>query len=93
MTLARRPNNSLTTKPDQNLTIRQARSGESDFVPHLRIDEVQQLAREADDGKRGSPMFFFACEKSFTIQEPTTILNPIGQTPLNDAQHPLLPET
>jgi integrase len=52
MTLARRPNNSLTTKPDQNLAIRQARSGESDFVPHLRIDEVQQLAREAESGAR-----------------------------------------
>jgi integrase len=52
MTLAHRPNNSLTTKPDQNLAIRQARSGESDFVPHLRIDEVQQLAREAEAGAR-----------------------------------------
>jgi hypothetical protein len=48
MTLAHRPNNSPATKSDQHLAIRQARSGESDFVPHLRIDEVQQLAREAE---------------------------------------------
>ncbi len=40
MTLAHRPNNSLA--------IRQTRAGEADFVPHLRIDEVQQLVREAE---------------------------------------------
>ena len=40
MTLANRANNSLA--------IRQTRAGEADFVPHLRIDEVQQLVREAE---------------------------------------------
>jgi integrase len=48
MTLAHRPNNSPATKAYKSLAIRQAQSGESDFVPHLRIDEVQQLAREAE---------------------------------------------
>jgi site-specific recombinase XerD len=52
MTQAHRPKNSPATKSDQRLAIRQARSGESDFVPHLRIDEVQQLAGEAEAGAR-----------------------------------------
>ena len=51
MTLARRPA-TPSRRPDQNLAIRQARTTESDFVPHLRIEEVQQLAREAEANAR-----------------------------------------
>jgi integrase len=46
MQLAQRPNNLLN--------IRKSQQSEADFVPHLRIDEVQQLAREAEvNARRG----------------------------------------
>jgi hypothetical protein len=38
-------------------------------------------------------MFLFACEKSFDPEQPITIFNLIWQSPLNDTDHPLLPET
>jgi hypothetical protein len=55
-----------------------------------RMENLRNLARQADDGKRGSPMFLFACEKSFRIEDPATILNPIWQTPGNEAWHRLV---
>lgn len=55
-----------------------------------RKENLRNLARLADDGKRGSPMFLFACEKSFHLEKPETILNPIWQTPINDTSHHLL---
>ena len=58
-----------------------------------RKENLRTLAKLADDGKRGSPMFLFACEKSLELQQPSTILNPIWQSPLDDAQVPLLPES
>jgi hypothetical protein len=58
-----------------------------------RKENLRTLAKLADDGKCGSPMFLFACEKSFELQRPSTILNPIWQSPLDDAQVPLLPES
>jgi hypothetical protein len=58
-----------------------------------RKENLRTLARSADDGKRGSPMFLFACDKSINIQRPTTILNPIWQTPVNDCYYPLLSES
>ena len=33
-----------------------------------RKDNLRALARLADNGRRGSPMFLFTCEKSFDIQ-------------------------
>ncbi len=55
-----------------------------------RKENLRKLARLADDGKRGSPMFLFACDKSFSLDDPQTILQPIWRTPLNDTVHPLL---
>lgn len=52
MALAHRPGSTPSRKPDQTLAIRQARTTESDFVPHLRIEEVQQLASEAEAAAR-----------------------------------------
>jgi hypothetical protein len=46
-----------------------------------RKESLRTLAKPADDGKRGNPMFLFACEESFSVERPATILNPIWQTP------------
>lgn len=46
MTLAKRSNDIPTGR--RTLAITKAQQGQADFVPHLRIDEVQQLAREAE---------------------------------------------
>ncbi len=50
----------------------------------------RQLARQADDDQGGSPMFLFGCEKSFTLQNPEAILNPIWQTPVDEKWHTIL---
>jgi hypothetical protein len=55
-----------------------------------RKQSLRALARLADDGKRGSPMFLFACEKSFSIEQRATILNPIWQTAVDDTWHVLM---
>jgi integrase len=88
MTLAHRPNNSPATKPDQSLAIRQARSGESDFVPHLRIDEVQQLAREAEAharhgrGERDSLLIQTIFDGCFRVSEAVSLTpQSLTQTP------------
>lgn len=54
-----------------------------------RKENLRRLAKDADDGKRGSPMFLFACNKSFCLEEPATILRPIWQSPINDVWHSL----
>jgi site-specific recombinase XerD len=88
MTLAHRPNNSPATKSDQNLAIRQARSGESDFVPHLRIEEVQQLAREAEaharrgKGERDSLLIQTIFDGCFRVSEAVSLTpQSLTQTP------------
>ena len=58
-----------------------------------RKANLRRLARDADDGRRGSPMFLFACSKSFSLEDPQTILQPIWQTPLNDTLYALLDES
>ena len=51
MDLVKRDNNNLPAVR-QTLALRKAQAGTADFVPHLRIDEVQQLAREAEASAR-----------------------------------------
>jgi len=59
-------------------------------ISEQRNQNLRQLAKQADDKKQGSPMFLFDCDKSFSLEDPATILNPLWQTPLNDNYHSLL---
>ena len=52
-----------------------------------RKENLRKLARDADDERRGSPMFLFACNKSFSIEDPQTILHPIWQSPGDGGWH------
>ena len=55
-----------------------------------RKENLRRLAKDADDGRRGSPMFLFACDKSFRLEDPQTILEPIWQSPANNTFQPIL---
>jgi len=55
-----------------------------------RKENLRQLTKRADDNQRGSEMFLFACEKDFNLEKPESILEPIWQSPKNDALHHLL---
>jgi len=55
-----------------------------------RKESLRGLTKQAGDTKQGSEMFWFACEKSFDLAKPKTILDPIWQTPKNDTLHHLL---
>lgn len=55
-----------------------------------RRDNLRDLAREADDKKKGSPYFWFASQTDYSLEEPESILKPIWYTPVNDTPHRLL---
>ena len=55
-----------------------------------RKENLRRLATDADDGRRGSPMFLFACNKSFSLGDPQTILEPIWQSPANNTLQRIL---
>ncbi len=55
-----------------------------------RKDNLRDVARRADDLRRGSAMFLFACEKSYNLQEPESILCPIWHSPRDGKSHHLL---
>lgn len=55
-----------------------------------RKESLRDLTKQAGDTKQGSEMFWFACEKSFGLEKPKSILGPIWQTPKNDTLHNLL---
>ena len=47
MELVKRPDNKIQPSPGQSLAIRRGQEGQADFVPHLDLPEVEQLARAA----------------------------------------------
>ena len=47
MDLVQRPDNLPQPSPGQSLAIRRGQEGQTDFVPHLDLPEVQQLAKAA----------------------------------------------
>jgi hypothetical protein len=55
-----------------------------------RKENLQYIAREADPKGIGLSMFYFASEKNFDLGDPSTILKPIWQTPINESYHSLL---
>lgn len=59
-------------------------------ISEERNQNLRQISRQADDSRQGSRMFWFACEKSYNLDKPATILEPIWQTPQDDTYHHLL---
>ena len=69
-------------------------------IPHFRVltltiseqrrDNLRVLTRGADDRKKGSEMFLFACEKDFSLEDPATILGSIAQCPKDATWHSLI---
>lgn len=55
-----------------------------------RKESLREVTRRADDLRRGSAMFLFACEKSYNLHEPPSILRPIWQCPRDRRWHRLL---
>lgn len=55
-----------------------------------RKENLRNATKKADDSQEGSEMFWFACEKDYSLEKPDSILNPIWQSPKNDATHHLL---
>jgi predicted transcriptional regulator len=56
-----------------------------------RKESLRKITRKADDSKKeGSAMFWFACEKSFNLENPKSILEQIWKSPKNDKYHYLL---
>ena len=59
-------------------------------ISEKRNQNLRALAKQADDRKQGTTMFLFACEKSFSLEDPATILKPVWQTPVGDRWHTIL---
>ena len=59
-------------------------------ISEERKENLRLMTRQADDSRRGSNIFWFACEKNYNLETPETILKPIWQSPKNDDLHHLL---
>lgn len=55
-----------------------------------RKENLRQITKKADDSRKGSEMFLFACEKDYNLETPESILKPIWQSPRDDKYHHLL---
>jgi integrase len=68
-------NRYLSKRPNSTLAIRKASETEADFVPHLRIEEVQELARQAEatartgKGERDSLLIQTLFDGCFRVSE------------------------
>lgn len=49
-----------------------------------RRDNLRALAREADDWKKGSPIFRFACAEDYSFAKPRRLFGSIWTTPVGD---------
>jgi len=55
-----------------------------------RKENLRKTTQEADDKEKGSPMFMFCCEKSYSLEEPGSILEANWQTPAGEKKKSLL---
>jgi len=55
-----------------------------------RAENLRAISRLADDYQKGSEMFWFTSEESYSLEKPETILQPIWQTPRDERWHSLL---
>jgi hypothetical protein len=56
-----------------------------------RKEILRQITKQASADGKGSLMFLFACEKSFSLAEPESLLAPAWLSPKDDAQRYLVP--
>lgn len=59
-------------------------------ISDQRKNNLAKDSKRADPQEIGSNIFWFACEKSYNLQNPNSILKSIWQTPKNDGVHHLL---
>lgn len=59
-------------------------------VSEERKENLREITKQADEGRRGSEMFLFACEKAYDLEKPESILRPIWQSPKDSAHHHIL---
>jgi hypothetical protein len=59
-------------------------------ISEERKENLRRITKKANDGKEGSSMFLFACEKKYSIEKPESILDPIWQSSRDDKYHHLL---
>ena len=59
-------------------------------VSEERKENLRKITKKADERQRGSEMFLFTCEKSYNLERPESILEPIWQSPRDDKYHYLL---
>jgi len=59
-------------------------------ISENRSENLRLLTKNADGRQEGSEMFLFACEKSFDIENPKTLFEPIWKSPKNNKLHHLL---
>ncbi|MEW6680032.1 MAG: replication-relaxation family protein [bacterium] len=55
-----------------------------------RMENLKRITRNADEKKQGSTLFWFTCEKNYSLKEPSNILKPIWETAKEDGLHSLL---
>jgi len=55
-----------------------------------RKENMRRIAKRANDRETGSAMFWFACEKSYNLKNPESVLKPIWQSAKNDDWHHIL---
>lgn len=55
-----------------------------------RKENMRRIARKANGQENGSLMFWFCCEKSYSLENPESILESIWQTSKNDDWHHIL---
>ena len=55
-----------------------------------RRNNLREVAKQASPGKSGSGMFWFACEKDYSIDNPQSILDEIWITAKDNQRHALL---
>ena len=79
MELVKRPDNNLQPSPGQSLAIRRGQEGQADFVPHLDLPEVEQLAKAAaatartGKGERDALFIQTLCDGAFRVSEATSL--------------------
>jgi len=59
-------------------------------ISEERKENLRRITRKANEGKEGSNMFLFVCEKNYSIERPESILDPIWQSSRDDKYHHLL---
>lgn len=82
--------NQEKAKADHGLEARDAFRVLTICKSEARARNLRTIARQADDRKAGSPMFWFTSSERYSIETPSHLFGPIWQTPADEAPHHLL---